>query len=723
MFLLYLYLASKAIAEIFLIAVCGYYFARRGTLNKRSLRMMSELSVQLLTPCLLFSNMVETLNPTVLLELWLTPVAYFFYGFVSFVWVYASGYSLNVKSDYLRLLSVAVFFANTNTIPVSLMKNILSSPGSEFLYKDPNDTPKLMAARGVSYSIMFATFANLLRWSLGTMMISGGKKIAKKRTIKSSFHSMVPTPSTSPYLSGGIPVIVKNDSVRTGMPDLLLPSSSFYKKSPHNSSLGISDSSSAGATLPSGMPSVPDNSNHDISFSHESEQFEESSYLEYFASNAKHYFYETISVISACLSMPVYAIILAVICVSIPPIKKGLLEPNSGLNIIYGAIDMCGDACVPLIILTLGGQIGQMGLKKNNNDDDEDTSKPSLYSKLKSFIFSRFSSESTLPSIDPTREPLLSSKDEVNSNGFQPPKFLVTSSSDLSIKIDSNLTLSNSAILEHPKGKSSDTKQKNLNNNPSNSANSPSFDVNNAMDMSSSQPGTLSNSGSHSPISSRQPGHKELSNSGSSESMSSLKVHDKKNLKSSLKHPSSSYHSLNLHNDVEFTSSLQSQLSNGKHPDSLSPSPPYDPSNSSQFKKTSFVDFEHELNSRMQNMHDSDSESEVLYSNHDKNKGIAIVLLGRFLVVPTAAILFLICLRSLFPNQVLLLVNDPVFFFTLLVLSATPPAINLITVVQSVGLFEDDAANLLMWSYLVGTVTISFEVGFFMYLTNFVFNH
>ncbi|KAJ2691517.1 hypothetical protein GGH99_002360, partial [Coemansia sp. RSA 1285] len=160
--LVFAYTAVKALLEVFLIGLTGYIFAKNGTLTKPTLKM------------------TETLDPGLLIELWNEPFFYFIYGGFSLLWSRFWTRTLKIEEDYGRLCHVATFFSNTNTLPVSLIKSIALSAGSQFLLKDANDTPLKVAARGVSYAMIFATLNNILRWSFGVALMGGVKTAAKR---------------------------------------------------------------------------------------------------------------------------------------------------------------------------------------------------------------------------------------------------------------------------------------------------------------------------------------------------------------------------------------------------------------------------------------------------------------------------------------------------------------------------------------------------------------
>ncbi|KAJ1720058.1 hypothetical protein LPJ61_006214, partial [Coemansia biformis] len=99
-------------------------------------------------------------------------------------------------------------------------------------------------------------------------------------------------------------------------------------------------------------------------------------------------------------------------------------------------------------------------------------------------------------------------------------------------------------------------------------------------------------------------------------------------------------------------------------------------------------------------------------------KGIVLVLVGRFVFVPTVAVILISTLRILFPAVLPILADDPVYMLTLLILSSCPPAINLITVSQATGKFETEAAQVLFYGYVLGIFVLAVEVSGFLWLTN-----
>ncbi|KAJ1955771.1 hypothetical protein EC988_001699 [Linderina pennispora] len=504
--LVFAFTAVKALLEVFLIGFSGYVFARNGTLNKSTLKSLSVMSVSLLTPALLFSKMTETLDPTLLVELWNEPVFYFIYGGFSLLWSRIGSRIFKLDGEYARLCDVATFFANTNTLPVSLIKSIALSSGSSFLLKDAADTPLKVAARGVSYAMIFATLNNILRWSFGVALMGG-----MGDTTKSTFNSVNPTPR----------VATPSDS----------PTSAFQ------------------ADRSSGSPT--DVHGELTTLLNESAMSSRQSTLVSAWSKTCN----IVTAVQACLTAPVYAIIVAFAVILIEPMHEALMNPDTIWYTVWSAIDMCGDACVPLILISLGGQLGLMEREKASHS--KATGRSEDLRSLASGYASNASSCAELNNLQTI------SPSQATSNGAVVP----------------------SIILRMPTS----------------------------------------------------------------------------------------------------TETLEEQTQH--------------------------------RSSEQLTVHVQDEQPQQI-SSIEQKRGILLVLTGRFVFVPTMAIILISVLRIFFPQLLPIMVTDPVYILTLLILSATPPAINLITVAQATGKFEAEAAQMLFYGYVLGIFVLAIEVAGFLWLTS-----
>ena len=476
------------------------------------------MNLNLFTPCLLFSKMTDTLDPVMLLELWTEPVIYLVYGCAALLWTRAGGKMLSISGDYGRLLDVAVFFSNTNTLPVSLIKSIALSSGAAFLLRDSNDTKERVAARGISYAMIFATLNNILRWSLGMMLMGQASPSKAKR--KALPYSINPTPefSNSTSRSGSIATIYnqERDSHVSNSQSLGLPHQpNGNQNTDINETTIILDRRRINENY-----GGPGEENYSDSDSEELSMIVPSRRPPNFVTRIKSFARKVWDAISPCLNMPVYAILLAFIIICIPSLHADFKNNDSIFYTIWATIDMCGDACVPIVLISLGGQLGLVKDK---------------YVEVRSAAAAAAVSVSSDTTFDDEQETQILTTNCTTSSPRSPRPILT---------------------------------------------------------------------------------------------------------------------------------------------------------------RDSFIE------------------------NSMQNRGIFLVLTGRFVFVPTISVCVLTFLRVYLPKAIPLLAEDPVFMLTLFILSATPPAINLITVAQATGKFQDEAARVLLWGYLLGIVVLAIEFSGFLWLTN-----
>ncbi|KAJ2709174.1 hypothetical protein H4R19_004385, partial [Coemansia spiralis] len=390
--------------------------------------------------------------------------------------------------------------------------SIALSSGAQFLLKDAADTPLKVAARGVSYAMIFATLNNILRWSFGVALM-GGLGTTPSR---SAFDSVNASPY-SPVRRGPVPRLSGGSDPRDSDSDELTP---LYLGDPEQS-------------LPPRQRTGP------------------AQLLGALAGHARAAW----EAAQPCLTPPVYAIVAAFIVIMIQPLHESFMDPDSLLNTLWTAIDMCGDACVPLILISLGGQLGLMAA---------DSRHPPLAAAEDSQCASvRDGLDSDDSADEVTRAP------------------------------------SRTRLADHR--------------------------------QSPSPPAIILRTDTRAGGSSV-----ELSRAGAA---------------------------------GQYTPRLRAL--------------------------------------------DNDT-----LSARDQHKGVVLVLVGRFVFVPTMAVIVISVLRIWFPTVLPIMAADPVYMLTLLILSGCPPAINLITVSQATGKFETEAAQILFYGYVLGILVLAVEVSGFLWLTS-----
>ncbi len=144
----------SAIAGIFLVILIAGFLVRRGVITQNQITGLSTASVQIFLPCLIFSNVVENLDPKALPQWWILPLA---------------GAAMALVGTALG----ALVFSNQlpekkDLIPVAGMQNAgyFVLPIGLALFPGQFDDFAL-------YVFLFILGYNPILWSLGKTLISG----------------------------------------------------------------------------------------------------------------------------------------------------------------------------------------------------------------------------------------------------------------------------------------------------------------------------------------------------------------------------------------------------------------------------------------------------------------------------------------------------------------------------------------------------------------------
>ncbi|PVV02772.1 hypothetical protein BB560_002767 [Smittium megazygosporum] len=751
---------NNSVAKIAIIALAGLYFAKTKVLNKGSLRALSVINVSLLTPCMIYSKIVQSLDGHTLLQLWTAPVLYIIFGILSCVWVLVSSRVLGINKNYQRLLVVAVTFTNINSLPYSIVQSILSTTASSFMFKDPNDSFANMVARGTIYIIIFITLNNLFQWSLGVLILGTSSKPAKPKL--SNSDSNTSCSETDNLMFEDLSNLNKNfiGHVDPDQPNLdpLCPAN-FLNHVPaghlsinntsndvsvnRNTYSGNEENNLSGADHQRRLQSETsvcekyEIQERDISYSLQRNQeipeklpqniFSKDIPNEPDSANLKNkenrafaFFKSTIistlQALKVVLTPPVLAVILGVATIIIPSIKDAFLDHNNPLNIVFSAVSQCGDAFLPISIIALGGQLG---LTSESSSSKENLSLSVVLKNTKTFLLNPCATfKKILPCCGP---PDLSidinnpSKTNYGTDG--------TNKKDIS-------TSGTPTETEYPCSSGlTPTGYGNPNPNQKTKAPYHSLDI----DSTSNNTHTR-NTQYNSPQVDIQhttfplPNHESLQ----PESCQTQYPHTVTRQDSL---PNQTTHSKKI--CALFKHQTSADLGTEKK---LIPLPAKDCNHSenhqseSSSRSVSKKDSTHscQQNSNTLQITSNDKYSSSVHSLYDPNNpdyltkreerlGIIVVLTGRYLFVPICSLGVLLVCKNYLRSAFKLVANDPVYFFTILLICSAPPAINLINLAQFVKRFENQIAKILLYSYIIGMLTISAEVAFFMWFIDRVY--
>ncbi|KAG1141364.1 hypothetical protein G6F37_012572 [Rhizopus arrhizus] len=307
--MLKLILASiQAILQVMVVVFFGAVLAKLGYFNMDKQRWLSKLNLVFFTPCLLFSNIASIISFEKLLAFWPIPVFYLIYAFINYTSSQLVSRLIGLSPAYRRFVTACVMFSNSNSVPIAIITSLAVSDAVNTLYWKEDDTAESISARGISYTLFFAIFGNLIRWSYGYQLL-------QKRT--------------------------EDDSSTIHEDEEINVSTKGYQSFPPTSS-STSLASSRGPT--SSAASINESTGL---LSSQSKKPESDEPLWKIVAKRIH----------SVMSPPLYAAVIALI-VGLSPLKPLLYDKQSFLYPSFTkAIESCGKAAVPLILSCLGAQL------------------------------------------------------------------------------------------------------------------------------------------------------------------------------------------------------------------------------------------------------------------------------------------------------------------------------------------------------------------------------
>ncbi|CAO3619522.1 unnamed protein product [Cunninghamella echinulata] len=349
----------QAILQVMTIVSIGFLFAKIGYFNNDKQKWLSKLNLYYFTPCLLFTNVASTISFEKLLAFWPIPVFYYTYSIIFYITTQSTTKLFGLSAPYRRFVLACVMFQNTNSVPLAIMTSLAVSEAGKVLLWNSDDTLEAAAARGISYTLFFAIFGNLLRWSYGYRLLQ------RKETDDIDTLSEIDEEVVHHDVM---------DSTLNVPPSYSQVYINQQQQSASSSSSSISDQ--AGTLKLPGMPDrklssmtlavtpkdedqdpfkklIPSQPNERTSLLHPQQQQKNDSGIIAFIKRVANK-------IHSVMTPPLYAAVLALI-VGLSPLKPILYDKHSFLYPAFTkAIEQCGKAAVPIILSCLGAQLADI---------------------------------------------------------------------------------------------------------------------------------------------------------------------------------------------------------------------------------------------------------------------------------------------------------------------------------------------------------------------------
>ncbi|GAA5812850.1 hypothetical protein MFLAVUS_006309 [Mucor flavus] len=327
--------AVQAILQVMVVVFLGCVLAKYGYFGMDKQRWLSKVNLVFFTPCLLFSNIASVISIQKLLAFWPIPVFYLTYAMMNYLSSQIITRIVGLSPAYRRFVLACVMFSNSNSLPIATISSLAVSEAAHILFWGSDDTSEAVAARGISYTLFFAIFGNLIRWSYGyqllrkrddddTSTIGGGLLDEEVIPTISTYQSFEPNNvSNSNSSSDDDEYLSTSNLKRDGMPSRQLSSVT----------ISVDESSSL-------LPQTNKQRNKQI------DPTVNDSIIMIIAKK-----------VNGFMSPPLYAAFLA-LAVGLTPLKPLFFDKQSFLYPSFTkAIEGCGKAAVPLILTCLGAQL------------------------------------------------------------------------------------------------------------------------------------------------------------------------------------------------------------------------------------------------------------------------------------------------------------------------------------------------------------------------------
>lgn len=346
------FLTLEAVLEVVIICFAGYVAARTNLLSVTGQKVISQLNVDLFTPCLVFTKLAPSLSLNKMVDIIIIPVFYVITTITSLVCsrITARIMMLNAaESDYVTAMAV---FGNSNSLPVSLTLSLAYTLPDLLWDQIDDDTSEKVASRGILYLLIFQQLGQILRWSWGY------NKLLRKRSQEelSAHHS-----AENNYQR--IPSAMEEEEE----PALYIePMRSEASEARDNAATQSSDSS------------IDDVSKSGVTVTFGAVQ----SKWEAFAN------WRPVKGFLAFMNPPLYAMLISIIVASVPVLQKEFFYSDSFVhNTLTQSIGQLGQVSIPLILIVLG----------SNLCPSDDVPPPSKhYNKI---VFASLLSRMILPSV------------------------------------------------------------------------------------------------------------------------------------------------------------------------------------------------------------------------------------------------------------------------------------------------------------------------------------
>lgn len=330
------FLTFEAVLEVVIICVAGFVAARSGILNTRGQKVISQLNVDIFTPCLVFTKLAPSLSLQRLADIAVIPIFYAVSTGISFTCAkLVSGPLFNLNEPEADFVTAMAVFGNSNSLPVSLTLS-LASTLPDLLWEDiDDDTPEKVASRGILYLLIFQQLGQILRWSWGYNKLLRKRSLAELNTYTNAngdLEHFVPEES-GPLLTEPRPSYTSTGS----------SAATFIGDLPPSSEDGDSDQDSSSINKGPAHRTIVKLLRRQSPLNRTWKAFKDLPVVREFL---------------AFMNPPLYSMLVSVIVASVPSLQNLFFgEDNFVKSTVTKSVSQLGSVSVPLILIVLGSNL------------------------------------------------------------------------------------------------------------------------------------------------------------------------------------------------------------------------------------------------------------------------------------------------------------------------------------------------------------------------------
>lgn len=401
-------LTFQATLQTVVVCLFGFFSAKAGLLPPAAQRYISQLNVQVFTPCLIFTKLASSLSLEALVDISVIPVFFAFSTAVTYSCSLLTSRMFGFNKRETNFVTAMGVFGNSNSLPVSLTVSLAYTlPGLE--WSDlPNDNADDIASRGILYLLIFQQLGQVLRWSWGYNSLLAKptpQELLEEECCYSDYDE-------EEDLQNAIAShLAKNNKSATSIlcnpsetdPLLAAPTLQHYNSSDEdlttrtNSATNLkiaSSNSSSSSSLSTSIVIVTPANQRSTSNATTMVAPEFAPLPVYYIETLPvigpvvHVFISAYRWFTSVMNPPLWAMLISIIVGAIPPLKNEFFYNDSFLqHTVTGGIRQLGSIAIPLILVVLGSNLAP----------DDSTAPPSKhYNKL---ILGSLMSRIFLPSL------------------------------------------------------------------------------------------------------------------------------------------------------------------------------------------------------------------------------------------------------------------------------------------------------------------------------------